>query len=499
MALLVGLTLLGSPWTGPSARGQDAPAAEPQVREAWDAIYMGAGKIGHSHIKVEPVKARDGRDLYRVQVNTVLEFLRGKDRVAMEVRYGTIETPEGTVLRLDTRTRAGKDEIRSGGDVTDGVMNLSLEVGGKKVVQQIPWGDDVRGPYAAEMSLSRKPMQPGESRDVRTFIPDLNLICTTHLKAVGVEKVTLGGGVVRDLLRVDSTLTDPKDQPMPDQDSTLWIDTGGQLLKTRVALMGGIESYRTTREAAMATNDSVDLMAATIVKVPRPIANPETTRQVQYRVTVEGDDAARVFPADQRQQATPASPGQPTTLIVTTDRPAAGSPDLNPLDPETLAANPIVNSDDPTVIAHTRKAIGVLQDPWQKAVAIQAWVFQNMKRKNFSNAFAAAREVARNLEGDCSEHSVLTAAMCRAAGIPCRMVVGLVYAKPLGGFGPHAWNEVFVNGRWVAIDSAFNQSEVDATHLKLATTSLAGVAPFETFLPVARVFNKLTIEPVEVR
>ncbi len=79
------------------------------------------------------------------------------------------------------------------------------------------------------------------------------------------------------------------------------------------------------------------------------------------------------------------------------------------------------------------------------------------------------------------------------------MVVGLIYATQLGGFGYHMWDEVYVNRRWVAVDAAFDQSQVDAVHLKLSETSLDGVSPFETFTAVARVATKLKIEAVEVR
>ena len=58
---------------------------------------------------------------------------------------------------------------------------------------------------------------------------------------------------------------------------------------------------------------------------------------------------------------------------------------------------------------------------------------------------------------------------------------------------------VFVNRRWVAVDAAFDQTDVDAAHIKLADTSLDGVSPYESFMPVARVSNKLTFEPVEIR
>ena len=138
-------------------------------------------------------------------------------------------------------------------------------------------------------------------------------------------------------------------------------------------------------------------------------------------------------------------------------------------------------------------------DPWAKAQAINKWVATNLKNKNFETSFAPADEVARTLAGDCTEHGVLTAAMCRAEGIPARVVVGLVYANHLGGFGFHMWNEVYVNRRWVAIDATFDETQVDAVHIKLSESSLDGVAPFETFLAVARVFGKLKLEAVEVR
>ena len=159
----------------------------------------------------------------------------------------------------------------------------------------------------------------------------------------------------------------------------------------------------------------------------------------------------------------------------------------------------MIDSADAQVVALSRTAVGDAATPWEKVVRIEAWVARNLKDKNFKVAFAPASEVARNLAGDCTEHGVLTAAMCRAAGVPARIVVGLVYAKALGGFGFHLWNEVYINRRWVAIDATYDQTEVDAVHIKLDDSSLDGVAPFEAFLPVVRVLGKMTIVPVEVR
>ena len=149
--------------------------------------------------------------------------------------------------------------------------------------------------------------------------------------------------------------------------------------------------------------------------------------------------------------------------------------------------------------------MGDAKTPWDKAVKIEHWVFENIRDKNFAIAFAPANEVARNLTGDCSEHAVLAAAMSRAAGIPSRVAVGLLYVdnekQGLKGFGYHVWHEVYVNQRWVALDSSWDQSSVDATHIKLGDTSLEGVAPFEAFLPIARVQGQARDRPhrAEVR
>ena len=56
-------------------------------------------------------------------------------------------------------------------------------------------------------------------------------------------------------------------------------------------------------------------------------------------------------------------------------------------------------------------------------------------------------------------------------------MIGLIYVDELDGFGYHMWDEVFVNDRWVAIDPSFDQTTVDAVHIKLSDTSLDGRCP----------------------
>ncbi|MBX6314804.1 MAG: transglutaminase domain-containing protein [Isosphaeraceae bacterium] len=489
LAWVAGALLSGLTWGLPA-----------RAEESWDAVYIAQKKVGHIHVKVEPVKDGAGRSLLRVVIHQELNFKRDKDQVALRQDYGTIETLQGSILRLDTRTYASQGgELRTFGDVIDGKMHLTLEKGGTRSQQVIPWGDDIRGPYGAELSLSRQPMKPYESRDVRTYIPDLNQVCITKLQARGIEPVELGQNTRRNLLRVEQTVTDANDKPIPGMKSTLWVDEGGQIIKSLTDLLGGMLTYRTTREAALTPDGDFNLLAASILKIAHRIPDPEKKREIRYRVTLANEDPTKVLPSDARQAVR--RDKAPHAAILTVKTSAAHSGPLGPaaVGDEFLRPNPLIDSEDSRIRELARQAAGSRTDPWQKAVAIMQWVADNLKNKNFSVGFAPASEVARDLAGDCSEHSVLTAAMCRAEGIPARCVVGLVYGEQLGGFGPHMWNEVYINRRWVPLDAAFRQSEVDATHIKLAETSLDGVAPFEAFLPVLRVFDKMKIEAIEVR
>jgi len=54
--------------------------------------------------------------------------------------------------------------------------------------------------------------------------------------------------------------------------------------------------------------------------------------------------------------------------------------------------------------------------------------------------------------GICYDFASLTAAMLRSVGIPTKLVKG--YADGVKGY--HAWNEVYMGGKWVVIDTSYD-------------------------------------------
>jgi hypothetical protein len=310
----------------------------------------------------------------------------------------------------------------------------------------------------------------------------------------------MGDGTVRELLHVDQK-TKIDGAAKPEFDVRLWVDSEGQALKQETDILGGYVQYRTTEQAAKAQGGALkfDLIESTLIKVKHVIPEADRSRMARYQLTIKSGDLAQVIPDDSRQSLSPGASKQTGTLKVESLGPTDGSAGPAQVDQEFLEANALVTSEDAQVQRLAQRATRKAEDPWQKAVAIQKWVYENVRDKNFKLTFAAANEVARNLSGDCTEHAVLAAAMCRAVGIPSRVVVGLVYVDRQGAFGYHMWDEVYVNQRWVAIDPSWKQETVDATHIKISESSLKGVDPFVAFTPIMRVMGKLEIDPIEFR
>jgi hypothetical protein len=83
----------------------------------------------------------------------------------------------------------------------------------------------------------------------------------------------------------------------------------------------------------------------------------------------------------------------------------------------------------------------------------------------------SALETIRRRAGDCTEAAVLLAALGRAAGIPTRVVNGIVYSRPRyhgvsNAFLPHSWTLAYVDGAWRSFDLALEA--FDATHVALS-------------------------------
>jgi transglutaminase-like putative cysteine protease len=127
-----------------------------------------------------------------------------------------------------------------------------------------------------------------------------------------------------------------------------------------------------------------------------------------------------------------------------------------------LQPTAFMQSDHPAIRTLAAEIVGGEKVARNAALRIKDWVYKNLAKKP-TVSIPTALEVLQTRRGDCNEHAVLFNALARAAGIPAKTIVGVVYMR--GAFYYHAWSEVWLGG-WVSVDPVLNQFPADVTHVK---------------------------------
>jgi transglutaminase-like putative cysteine protease len=479
-------------------------AAEPGdavLRETWDAAYLQTSKAGFVHTTVRE-SGHNGRKVLKTEVELDLTVRRFQDTVRLRMETGTEETPAGKVTAVSMRQFLGKEQQLSLRGTVEGDTLCVKVDGGRRLDKKVSWNDEVIGLYRQERLFRERRVKPGDRFSYLTYEPTVTAVVTTRVAVKDYEEVEFPGAGKRRLLRVETKADKIGGVQLPPL--TVWLDSDLMPVRSQVDMpgLGMLTLYRTTRAQALRQDGTprINIGVSQLIRLNRRIPRPYDTETAVYRIAIKGDtDPGTTFAQDDRQQVTSVL-GNTFELRVKARRGPERTARPGEVGPEFLQSCYFINSDDAKVRELARRAVGPETDPWEKAKRIEKWVHLHMDKKNFSEAFATADHVARTLEGDCTEHAVLAAAMCRAAGVPSRAAVGLLYVDTAQGpaFGFHMWAEVWVRGQWLPIDATLGRGYVGATHLKISDHSWHETASLTPLLPVLRVVGKAAIEVVRV-
>jgi hypothetical protein len=468
-------------------------------------MFIQGVKVGWGRTAISRVMER-GNALSRIEEEITFSVNRNGQRTDEKIVSNGVETIEGEFVRFSTEINAGPEPIVTRGEVRDGQLVFETTTTGKTVPSAIPWPAGAGGFKATEHSLARQPMQPGEQRKLAGLMVGFNQIADIEMTAASAyEPVTLLDHS-EDLLRIDWRATLPKGNVIR---SIWWANHEGEVLKMQLDALRQ-ETYRTTREIALTEGGPMrfDLLRSTIVPVDRPLEHAFGVRRAKYRVRLESEDPSRAFASGGAQQITPIDSHTAEIAVVAVrvnDKQSAtvdsASPTViehqRPPSDEDRQPNNLIESDSPAIVALAKQAAAGKADPAETALALERFVRDYVTGKNYLKAFSTAVEVAKSREGSCTQHAVLLAALARARGIPARVAVGLVYVEDRPGFAFHAWNEVWIHDRWVALDATRGTGGMSAVYIKLSDSSLQGEAAYSCFLPVSQVIGQAKIEILE--
>ncbi|MHB1424440.1 MAG: transglutaminase-like domain-containing protein, partial [Gemmataceae bacterium] len=496
---------------------QQAKAEPKRVLDVWEAAYLGGVKTGYQHTYVEQIE-RDGRKIFHTTQYIHLTLKRYEGVVTARWAVTSDETEDGKVVGLSMTQYLDKDHKAVQSGKVEGAK-LILRTPSDPQGKAVPWKDDVLGYYGQELLFKTRKAKPGDRFRYLDF--QLQLLKPVQMQVAVKDKES------RPVLAADQDNPEGKaewketsllraeiqpekivvnDTPIALPNLVVWLDDKRRRVRSEseVPGLGRMTLCRTTRAVAEKEGAAPALMTdfglKSIVPLNRVIERPHQAREIVYRITVRDDDAKTTFARDARQKVENVH-GNTFDLRIRPLRAPAEVENPGKVEEEYVKSTYFLDSGNAKVREQARQIVGDEKDPWRKAQAIERWVHEHMK-PDTEIVFAAASHILENPKGDCRQHAMLTAALCRAAGVPARTSLGLVYADE-GGQHPmlvfHMWTEVWIKGQWLMLDAVLGQGNVGAGHLKIADQSWQDVQTLVPLLPVLRVIGKARVEVVEVK
>jgi hypothetical protein len=422
--------------------------------------------------------------------------------MTMEMKEVSIETTAGKPIAFESEQKLGAMVMTMAGNVDDqGKVSLTTTSMGSQQKSTLQWPEGALLAEGLRLLGLKKGTEEGTYYFAKVFSPGILQAIHAQIRVGPRQNVDLLGRVVP-LIKVTTTLNMPGAGEII---STSYVDEDLRVQKSIMPIAGiQVEMVACAKEFAMGRNDVLEMIDKMFLDSPEPLENLAEARSISYYLVPTQDIPEVTIPSTDNQRVQQLKNGR---VIVTVEpvAPRAGVRFLYRGRDQAIldATKPtrFLQSDHEQVIALARRAVGGTRDAAEAAKKIEAFVGDYIENRSLSVGYASAAEVAASRQGDCSEFSVLTAAMCRAVGIPAQVVVGVAYVSDFGGhqgFGGHAWTQAYVGGRWIGLDASFKgagRGGYDAGHIALAV----GDGEPGDFFNLAATLGQFKIERVVVR
>ena len=434
-----------------------AGAANPDPTErTWRAVLFDGRKVGLSLTEREV--QTDGA----VRSAEILELEIQREGVSVSMRSleETLESASGEALsfRADIRT-AGQELRYVGTRVGPEAFEVRMDGAGDTRTQTI------RVPAQALFFEGQRKALLAGLRGEKTLIA-LDAFIPSQLMVVPLETSFKPRRRI-ELMKDEAELTEVEqlvrypDGPMQ---VSAFVDDQFNAQRIRMDLAGmKVELLACDEACARAPNQPIDFLDKLVIDAPRALSAKERQGALTFEVSIQGTDIAPTSTG--QQQVRELGPGRFSIRI----DPKARWPESEVL---ALYKEPSawVQSDSPVIKDLAKRAAGDAADDQARMTHAEAFVRQYIFGKTLSVGYASALEVATTRQGDCTEHALLLTAIARALDIPARVATGLAYVPSFGDrddvFVPHAWTEVYLDGRWQGFDAALNG--FDSGHIALA-------------------------------
>ncbi|MBS4015559.1 MAG: transglutaminase domain-containing protein, partial [Candidatus Latescibacteria bacterium] len=392
-----------------------------QQSETWMGIYIQNSKIGYSFSRIQKSE-NHYRLTNRMKIN--LSMMGQTEQVVSE--FISITDQNFVLQQFEFDFQSLNRQFRAVGEIKQNQLMIEVVTGGEKRKDKREISEPVYPVMVLGTVALQKQFKIGKKYTIKVFDPTALSINEAEVRLTGKDKVLIRG-TEYDLNKIEILLFGLT--------TTIWVDDNG--ITRKEMSVPGITSIEESREEALAAekiDEKLDILTLFSVPVDTVITEPRAVRYLKLEIS--NIDTIGLMMRNDFQSIVQTDPLvieiKSLETINQVSLPISGQA-------EYLKPSLYIQSDNAEIIKKSRDITGAEKNATNASKKITRWVFDNVA-KRATASLPSALDVLKNLEGDCNEHAILFTALCRAAGIPTQICVGLVYVD--NRFYYHAWNKV---------------------------------------------------------
>ena len=409
-------------------------ASVPEEKEYF-AVFIGGKKVGY---------AIQSRVVSKGIVTTIedvnITMGRGGVPISMKITEKNIETADGKPLGFEVVQDLSIMNMRMVGTIDDkGTVNLTTTSMGTEQKSTFEWPSGAVMAEGVRLLELNKGLKEGLCYTAKIFSPGMMQAVDTQIRIGPKQNIDMLGRVVA-LTKVETINKVPLRGEIV---STGYVNDDLRIQKSVTPVMGTqMEMVACVRDFALGKNDVFEVIGKLFLASPVPLEDVNSAKSITYHISPTDKTATLTIPSNDNQIVKAGESGSVIITVKPVTAPAGVQFPYRGTDKTILdAMKParFLQSDNKEITDLARRAVGNTKDAAEAVRRIEAFVASYIENKDLSIGYASAAEVAASRQGDCSEHAVLVAAMCRAAGIPAQVVSGIAYVKNWAGPAAGLW------------------------------------------------------------
>jgi hypothetical protein len=461
----------------------DKPLVSPQFslhewpyEEFWTGIEFNNSKIGYSHLRIGLDEKRPGTFLINSEASLHFHFLTTDKKVNLISRDWV--NPDLTINGFVYDYNLDGNQMKLYGVVRNNVLTVVIDSSAGRITESHPLSSPIYPTSVINLYPSLHGLNINAMYEYMVYDGESQLLTTLKQE---VSKYEISDIYKKGAYKINTS--------MQGQIITTWINANAEpLLELSMdgVFSASLESEDKAKDflTQAALNKEDTLLDFSLVETDQILNMPRQTSLLELELT--GAEAMHNFPTDLRQQCSAVN-----NVMRCRINGSQFPVEMQDVNMKYLSSSMAIPTQHATIRNISNLVTLEAITDIQKVEALLSWIKTHIKPE-LTDVFSAL-DVLKQRKAECQGFSLLFASFARAAGIPTRVVNGIVYSEQHPGFLYHTWVESQIDGQWQAIDPILGQLHADATHIKLVEgDNLADLTP------LLAVIGKLSAKIVEV-